>query len=285
MPTKLDFSASSRPSPDTTKVSKSFSTCSGHSTNGISPATAKGSGSVHPAPLGSHLQSGSNSPLLAGVTFFPQRKICPAASLRRAFRPSTGRCDPRHKHMCSGPQRMFPRSPRMRRQHRAQLLGKEAVRCAHAREPEYLSRPVDWSQTAFPGHLAASFAAGAASLPDHHLNTVLANAEWQFGNRYTGTFGWFSTSGTVDPLLYAPGAVSGSANGDPRSSGYIANFSVLALAEPAACRAIHRIYKIQWRHRQLRWLGSQCQWKQHDLSGCEIHLLKRRLQFQRRERQ
>ena len=32
-------------------------------------------------------------------------------------------------------------------------------------------------------------------------------------------------SGTVDTLLYPAGAVSGNANGDPRSAGYIVNFS------------------------------------------------------------
>jgi len=73
--------------------------------------------------------------------------------------------------------------------------------------------------------LLASFTSGAASLRNNHLNTVLANAEWHFGNSASGTFGWFDTSGTVDPLFYAPAAVSGSANGSPRSAGYIANFS------------------------------------------------------------
>jgi len=73
--------------------------------------------------------------------------------------------------------------------------------------------------------LAASFAAGAASLRNHHLNTFMANAEWHFGNRYTGTFGWFDTSGTADSLLYPPGALTGSANGNPKGSGYILNFS------------------------------------------------------------
>src|SRR5581483_5356345 len=58
-----------------------------------------------------------------------------------------------------------------------------------------------------------------------HLNTIMANAEYHFGNRASGTFGWFDTSGTVDPLLYPQEAVGGSANGDPKGSGYIANFS------------------------------------------------------------
>jgi hypothetical protein len=73
--------------------------------------------------------------------------------------------------------------------------------------------------------LLASVAQLAAAQGPHHLNTVLANAEYHLGNRYTGTFGWFDTTGTVDQLLFAPGAVSGSANGDPRGAGYIANLS------------------------------------------------------------
>jgi hypothetical protein len=74
-------------------------------------------------------------------------------------------------------------------------------------------------------NLAASAAAGAASLVSHHMDTFMANAEYHFGNRVSSTFGWFSTSGTADPFLYPQGDVSGSANGDPRSAGYIANFS------------------------------------------------------------
>jgi hypothetical protein len=74
-------------------------------------------------------------------------------------------------------------------------------------------------------NLAAMAALGAASPGSHHLNTVMANAEYHFGNRVSGTFGWFDTHGTVDPVLFAQADVSGSANGDPRSSGYIANFA------------------------------------------------------------
>ena len=64
-----------------------------------------------------------------------------------------------------------------------------------------------------------------ASPGGHHLNTFMPNIEYHFGNRYTGTFGWFITEGTADALLYPPGAVTGNANGDPRSAGYIANVS------------------------------------------------------------
>ena len=73
--------------------------------------------------------------------------------------------------------------------------------------------------------LLASVAQGVTTFGSHHLNTFMANAEYHIGNRYTGTLGWFDTGGTVDPALYAPAAVTGSANGDPRGAGYIANIS------------------------------------------------------------
>ena len=64
-----------------------------------------------------------------------------------------------------------------------------------------------------------------ASLIRHHLNTVKANAEYHFGNRYSALFGWFSVTGTPDPLLYPASPVNGSFTGDPRSNGYTANVS------------------------------------------------------------
>jgi len=73
--------------------------------------------------------------------------------------------------------------------------------------------------------LNATFAANGAQQINHHLNTILANAEYHYGNRVSGTVGWFDTGGTVDPLLFTPSPVSGSANGDPRGAGYILNFS------------------------------------------------------------
>jgi hypothetical protein len=73
--------------------------------------------------------------------------------------------------------------------------------------------------------LLASYVQGLTAFGSHHLNTVTANAEYHIGNRYTGTFGWFDTNGTVDGTLYGAAPVSGSANGDPRGAGYIANVS------------------------------------------------------------
>ena len=72
---------------------------------------------------------------------------------------------------------------------------------------------------------SAALETPGASPGSHHLNTLFANAEYHIGNKYSGALGWFNTTGTTDPLLFTQSAVSGSANGDPHSSGYIANFS------------------------------------------------------------
>jgi hypothetical protein len=64
------------------------------------------------------------------------------------------------------------------------------------------------------------------SAVQNHLNTVQVNAEYHFGNRLSGTAGFFNVTGTLDANLYpASGPVSGNFNGDPRSTGYIANVS------------------------------------------------------------
>lgn len=83
--------------------------------------------------------------------------------------------------------------------------------------------------------LAATFNNFGADLVRHHLNTVQANAEYHFGNKLSGTLGFFNIDGTPDFSLYSgattPGdvttvpPVSGSLSGDPRSNGYIANVS------------------------------------------------------------
>ncbi len=65
----------------------------------------------------------------------------------------------------------------------------------------------------------------ASGFGANHLNTFLANAEYHIGNKYTGTFGVFDTGGAVNPGLYPPNPVTGSANGDPRGAGYLANVS------------------------------------------------------------
>lgn len=73
--------------------------------------------------------------------------------------------------------------------------------------------------------LAATFAAGGAAFPHHHLNTVQGNVEYHFGTKLSGAVGLIHIDGTTDPVLFPPGPVSGSANGDPLSSGYILSLS------------------------------------------------------------
>jgi hypothetical protein len=74
--------------------------------------------------------------------------------------------------------------------------------------------------------LVASLADGAAALAEHHLNAFNTNAEYHFGNRYSAAVGWFTTTGTRDPLLFPQEGVTGSATGSPQSNGYSLNFSV-----------------------------------------------------------
>lgn len=73
--------------------------------------------------------------------------------------------------------------------------------------------------------LDATLAAGGAAFPQHHLNTFRLDGIYHFGNKYAATIGTFATWGTPDSMLFAQAPVSGSANGDPKSNGYIANFS------------------------------------------------------------
>lgn len=71
----------------------------------------------------------------------------------------------------------------------------------------------------------SSLAATNPLLVNHHLNTALANAEYHFGNRFSATIGWFDTTGTPDPVLYPQAPVTGNANGDPRTAGYLPSIS------------------------------------------------------------
>jgi hypothetical protein len=88
---------------------------------------------------------------------------------------------------------------------------------------------------------AADAGATVDGLVPHHLNSLQANMEYHFGNKYSAAFGWFQTTGTRDITFYnsslgadgtltigcgdTPCAISGSADGSPRSNGYIVNLS------------------------------------------------------------
>ena len=66
----------------------------------------------------------------------------------------------------------------------------------------------------------ASFEQGLVAEPKHQLNTYRLDGTYHFGSKYGLTMGYFLTYGFPDSLLYAPGAVSGSANGSPKSDGF-----------------------------------------------------------------
>jgi hypothetical protein len=72
--------------------------------------------------------------------------------------------------------------------------------------------------------LDATFAAGGSANPENTLKTLRFNASYYPIQQVGVTLGYFQTTGTVDTLLYAPGPVSGSANGDPKTNGFIGEF-------------------------------------------------------------
>jgi hypothetical protein len=68
--------------------------------------------------------------------------------------------------------------------------------------------------------LNASFAAGEAENVSAALDTLRFDGSY-YRNKWRFTAGYFATSGDRDTLLYAPGAVDGSASGSPDSRGVI----------------------------------------------------------------
>ena len=64
-----------------------------------------------------------------------------------------------------------------------------------------------------------------ATFAQHHLNTLRVNGVYHFGYRYIPSFGYFITTGTTGPLLYARSPLNGSRTGNPRSEGSLGNFT------------------------------------------------------------
>jgi hypothetical protein len=75
--------------------------------------------------------------------------------------------------------------------------------------------------------LAATAESGGATLEAHHLNTAKLDATYHWKTRYSLTGAGFTTTGDADPLLRGPGPITGSDNGRPDTSGYIAQVSYL----------------------------------------------------------
>jgi len=71
----------------------------------------------------------------------------------------------------------------------------------------------------------ASYTLGDTSNSSDTLETLKINAGYFYRSRNYGTFGgyfgYFSTTGDTDPLLYSPNPVDGSRTGEPDSNGFI----------------------------------------------------------------
>lgn len=75
--------------------------------------------------------------------------------------------------------------------------------------------------------LDASAAAGVSANSANTLNRLRLDGVYHVGRHYTGSLGAFRVTGSADTGLYAPGAISGSANGKPDSNGWIGQLTYL----------------------------------------------------------
>ncbi|MBI1817613.1 MAG: cytochrome C [Deltaproteobacteria bacterium] len=73
--------------------------------------------------------------------------------------------------------------------------------------------------------LDATHAAGGSSNESDKLHTVRLDGIYHYQNQVALSLGYFLTHGTSDPILYAPAAISGSANGSPDSDGVLAEIA------------------------------------------------------------
>jgi len=75
--------------------------------------------------------------------------------------------------------------------------------------------------------LDASIIGQGAANDSNTLKTFKVAGEYSYQRRIGGSFGYFSTTGSADPVLYPPDAIAGSANGSPNTSGFIAELNYL----------------------------------------------------------
>ena len=76
--------------------------------------------------------------------------------------------------------------------------------------------------------LTASIAAGPPEASNLHetLSTLRTNLTFEPNFHYAFSLGYFRTTGTTDPILFAPGSVTGSRTGSPNSRGGIGELAV-----------------------------------------------------------
>lgn len=69
-------------------------------------------------------------------------------------------------------------------------------------------------------NLNASVAEGLAANPNNHLDAWNVDASYYWNETYGPTIGYFSITGSADPVLYAQSPLAGSATGSPNSNGW-----------------------------------------------------------------
>ena len=75
--------------------------------------------------------------------------------------------------------------------------------------------------------LDATYNAGGSANPSNTLNSFKIDLSYNFPQWAALSAGYFTTSGTADAGLYAPGDVTGSASGQPNSSGEVLQLTFL----------------------------------------------------------
>jgi hypothetical protein len=73
---------------------------------------------------------------------------------------------------------------------------------------------------------ASAFDQFSANASDN-LKTFKLTGEYSYKRHIGGSLGYFSTTGSVDTVLYAPAPLTGSANSSPNTTGYIAEVNYL----------------------------------------------------------
>ena len=82
--------------------------------------------------------------------------------------------------------------------------------------------------------LRGSFAMGASSQPHNNLQQIRLTLTYYYRQTYGLTFAWQNTWGSVNPLLYAPGPLTGSANGKPDSNAFIVEADWVPFGKPGS---------------------------------------------------
>ena len=82
--------------------------------------------------------------------------------------------------------------------------------------------------------LAATYAAGGASRANHSLQFLSVDLSYAYKRTWVATVNEFTTTGSTDAALYAPGSLSGSNNGSPDSNGYRLQLEYVPFGKPGS---------------------------------------------------